>query len=430
MNLLTPAVQDNAYLKAAFRGNSGSGKTWAAAAITIGLHPLIGSTKPIAFWDTENALSYVLPHFKANGIEVLELKSRRFADARSFFDEIKGEVDIAIIDSITHIWKDLVRSYMEANHKKKLAVWDWGRIKPQYEADVLENIIQCELHLLLCGRLQDIFGYIEVDDEKVLATTGSKMNAEKSTEYEPSLTVEMERFTYTDDELKELGRMAKDNKGGYAKINKVARYRMTIIKDRANVLAGMYEFEPMPGGIIKPDNEIFLAVKPFCDALNIGGEHKGLDMSGSKEIFGKVETDYYEKKQQRKILVEKIEAELSIRYKRSDTDKKKKVQELKDWFGTASWAEISERLPIEQLEYAYGLILEANTKAEKPKRTEKVGDEKHLNTLAKINTIADQAELMMVVEMIDYPENLVNELPSDIIEARGVIMKWYQGVVK
>jgi hypothetical protein len=44
------------FLKMAFEGFAGDGKTYTMAAVAIGLHKLIGSDKPIAVIDTERAM--------------------------------------------------------------------------------------------------------------------------------------------------------------------------------------------------------------------------------------------------------------------------------------------------------------------------------------------------------------------------------------
>jgi hypothetical protein len=339
--ILQKAQLDNSKFKAAVRGASGSGKTWWATAVAIGLHKYIGSKKPIAFWDTERALAYVLPHFTHNGIEVLEHKSRAFKTAEDFFREAEAGCDIAIIDSMTHIWEELIQSFKERKHKEKLAVWDWGIIKPEFREGILNRIVNTPLHLIICGRISDIYEYIQVDGDKVLTTTGSKMSAEKNTEYEPSLTVELERFTMNEEELKDAARAQKGGAPNLKLVKKAARFSMTVIKDRANVLGGHYEFEPHQGEFIGPDNDIWLAVKPFCEALNMGAAHSPIDLSvKSTGIFESPDTSWQERERQKTILLEEIEAEMKSRFGQSKDDKTAGIALLKDVFGTASWTAI------------------------------------------------------------------------------------------
>jgi hypothetical protein len=357
MGILTAAQLDNSKFKAAVRGASGSGKTWWATAVAIGLHKAIGSKKPIAFWDTENALSYVLPHFQHNGIQVVELKARAFKLANNFFDEAEATCDIAIIDSVTHVWEELIQSFKERKHKEKLAVWDWGIIKPEYREGILNRIVNTPLHLIVCGRITDIYEYVQIDGDKVLTTTGSKMSAEKNTEYEPSLTVELEKFTMTEDELKAAAMAQKGGAPNLKLIKKASRFRMTVIKDRANVLGGVYEFEPHPGEFVEADNEIWNAVKPFCDALNIGGAHVGVNLGvKSTGIFESPDTSYQERERQKTILLEEVEAELKTNFGQSKEDKSGLIALLKEAFGTPSWTAI-QSMDIERIRRGHARIV-------------------------------------------------------------------------
>ncbi|MHA1360807.1 MAG: hypothetical protein ACTSRC_22010, partial [Candidatus Helarchaeota archaeon] len=341
------------------RGESGSGKTFVAACWAIGIHKYIKSEKPVAWWDTENALSYVLPHFKANGIEVLELKSRRFADSPSFFSEAKKNCDIVVIDNVTHLSWDLVESYLKSKGKKRMRIWDFGTTKPQYRKDLLDNIVNAPLHVIICGRLSDVYEMVKLDGEDILTTTGSRMTGDKSTEYEPSLTVEMQRYTMTDAEILNLAKATKEGLSTYREIKKVNRYRMLIIKDRANILSGAFDFEPKQGETINPDNPVFRAIIPYMNNLNIGGVHKGLDLErDSSDIFGDADKDWQEKKLLRNIMLEKIKTELEVQFGRSQADKKRMKEKLQECFGTYSWTEITERVDYVVLENGYKLLLE------------------------------------------------------------------------
>jgi hypothetical protein len=357
MSILNEAQLDNSKLKMAIRGASGSGKTFVATAIAVGLQNYIGSKKPIAFWDTENALSYVLPHFKHNGITVMELKARAFKLVNDFFDEAEATCDIAVLDSMTHIRDEMIEAFKARKHKEKLAVWDYGILTPEFNKVFLDRIVNSPLHIIGCGRLSDIYEYIEVDGAKVLTTTGSKMRAGRDTEYEFSLTVELERFTMSDEELQTAARATKAGMPNSKLINKAAKFYMTIIKDRANVLAGRYEFESHQGEFVEPDNEIWTAVKPFCDALNIGGGHKGVNLKiNSNNIFDSPDTSWQERERQKTILLEEVEAEMKVRFGQSKEDKSAGIALLKEAFGTPSWTAI-QGMTIDKVRVGHGRIV-------------------------------------------------------------------------
>lgn len=338
--LMKRAVQDNSFFKCACRGLSGSGKSWFALNVSIGLWDRLGRKNPIFYLDTENALSYILPHYEHLGIEIYELRSRSFRDLRQFWVEANGAKAITVIDSITHLNDDMVNTYMEDKKKKRLAVWDWNPLKKDWRKHVLEHITNDPIHLIVCGRLSDVFKPVEIDGSTVIAAVDSKMTAEKNTEYEPSLTVEMERFTLSEDEIRERARAIKESKP-VKDLLKAANYRLTIIKDRTNTLSGMYEFEPQQNRWVEPSNPIWQAISPHVEALKLGGEYKGMDTTRSSAgMFGKADESYSEAERQKTILLEEVEAELKTNFGQSKEDKSGLIALLKEAFGTPSWTAI------------------------------------------------------------------------------------------
>ena len=312
MSLMKRAIQDNAFFKCACRGLSGSGKSWFALNVSIGLWDRLGRKNPIFYLDTENALSYILPHYEHLGIEVFELRSRSFRDLKQFWIEANEAKAITIIDSVTHLNDDMVNTYLDDKNKKRLAVWDWNPLKKDWRKNMLEHIANDPIHMIVCGRLSDVFKPVEIDGSTVIAAVDSKMTAEKNTEYEPSLTVEMERYTLSGEEINERARAIKESKP-VKDIIKAASYRLTIIKDRTNTLSGMYEFEPQQNRWVEPNNPIWTAIQPHIEALKLGGEYKGIDTTRSSAgMFGKPDESWAEAERQKTILLEEIEAELKV----------------------------------------------------------------------------------------------------------------------
>src|SRR5512139_3863158 len=113
MGMLKKAEKRAAFAKVGLYGTAGSGKTFTASKIAIGLHKFAGLTKPVGFFDTEPAASYVLPLFESAEIDLLVYdESRALVDLMAFMDEAERECSIVIVDSITHVWRDAQASYM------------------------------------------------------------------------------------------------------------------------------------------------------------------------------------------------------------------------------------------------------------------------------------------------------------------------------
>ena len=97
MSMLKKATNKMAYAKVGLYGDAGSGKTFTAAQIAIGLHQFADLKKPVAMFDTEPAASFIVPHFEKAGIEFFLFdESRALADLMAFMDEAERDCSILI----------------------------------------------------------------------------------------------------------------------------------------------------------------------------------------------------------------------------------------------------------------------------------------------------------------------------------------------
>jgi len=321
LKLLKPAVNQSAFLKAGIHGFAGSGKTFTATDIALGLSKDLGHKKPVAFFDTETGSDYVIPLFKAAGVELLVFKGRAFKDLITFMKEAETVCSVAIIDSVTHVWNELREAYeRRKNRQNGLLFQDWGPIKVEWRG-FTDLYLNARLHTIICGRA----GYewdFEKDEsgKKELVKTGTKMKAEGEFGYEPSLSLEMERIP------------REDSKGF---IN-----RCTVLKDRTNTMNGKV--------IDYPKYKDFASVIKF---LNIGGEQFGIDTSrSSDDMFDSPEQSWAMRQKQTEITLDLIKSE----FVKADLDgtsipaKKARLGLLEEIFGTGSWVQV-ETMRLEDL---------------------------------------------------------------------------------
>jgi hypothetical protein len=323
MSILKPAKNKMSYGKIGLYGNAGSGKTRTATEIAIGLHRAIGSSKPIAAFDTEPAFGFVLPLFNKAGIELLIAdESRSLADLMQFMDEAEKVSDIAIIDSITHCWKDVQESFLakinssrKNNGKRPLQALEfqhWRPIKAAW-AEFTDRFLSSKMHVIVCGRAGQIYEYQDKDDgtgKKELISTGTRMATEKELGYEPSLLIEM----------------VADRSDG--KTVNVA----VIQKDRSDTINGRE--------IRMPKYKDFTS---HFAALNIGGDHfSSMEKRDSQALFKDIDDVGFDMElKRRQILCEEIQGFLLKHHpSQSVEDKKAKADLLDTVFGTRSWTAV------------------------------------------------------------------------------------------
>lgn len=335
MSMLKPAENKMAYAKVGLYGTAGSGKTYTAAKVAIGLHQFAKCEKPVGMFDTEPAASYIIPLFKKAGIEFLVYdQSRALKDLMSFMDEAEQSCSIVILDSITHVWRDAQESFLSKinegrarQNKRPLAALEfqhWRPIKAAW-ADFTDRFLASKLHVIVCGRAGNVYEYQDKDDgsgKKELITTGSRMATEKELGYEPSLLVEM--IADRDD----------------GKIVNIA----LVQKDRTDTINGMEL--PQPN---------FASFQPHFEALNLGGEHHGsMQTRDSQEMFTETGDDNWSAEQrQRAIWSEEILGLLQKYFPSQTADDKKQRQDLMEqFFSTRSWTKV-ENTQSEKLKAGY-----------------------------------------------------------------------------
>lgn len=340
MGLLTEAMHEQAFLKAGMLGFPGSGKTYTACMLAIGITKKLGAKKPVAFFDTETGSDFLIPRFKAEGIQLLRLKSQAFTDLLTVAREAEKECSVLIVDSISHVWRELCQSYQNKRKISRLSFQHWGDIKKEWA--VWTNLyLNSKLHIFVLGRA----GYeydMEANEEgkKELIKVGTKMKVETEFGFEPSLLIEMER-------------VAKGIEPGSGWL-----HRAHILKDRTDTINGKaFDFQK-PSQSYKPGDwqQTFKPFSPVFEALNIGGEHVGIDAERTSEAMferGESRGDWHRR---REILLEELQASLVMIWPGQDViSKTAKLSTIDTLYNTRSWKELESRT-VEELELGYKIL--------------------------------------------------------------------------
>lgn len=322
-NLLRTLGNEQAFLKAGIYGFAGSGKTYTASLFAIGLAKMLKINR-VAFFETETGSNYVVPTlFKPAKIELVGMKSKAFIDCVNVIRECEqNKIEILIIDSITHVWNELVNAYLKKHNRTRLRVWDWGPLKEEWRK-LTNAYLSSKVHIFLCGRAG--YEYEQTEDEdgnKEIVKTGIKMKTETEMGYEPSLLILMKR-----------GKTFINNK---QKIIRTA----CIEKDRFGIVDGM-EFE----------NPVFENILPHVNMLNLGGDHIGADLTRNSDgALSDPDWSAEDYKKRIKIALGEIKATFDKYFPSSKSDDKQaKIDVSEIVFGLKS-PEAVMQMPLDDLE--------------------------------------------------------------------------------
>ncbi len=319
------------YLKAGFLGFNKSGKTFTATELAIGVREALGLKGNIAMFDTEASGQYVAGRVKEKtGKDLIGVQARSLDEMVEFTqwaeaEAIKDRISVALIDSVSHPWKELMESFKAqvnaARAKKrmppitKLQFQHWGDIKGKWGV-FSDLFLNSKLHIVICGRAGYDWDFQEDEDgKKELVKTGKKMKTEGEFGFEPSLLIDMERI------------QSKVQEEGDSRIT----HRATVIGDRFNVIDGKV-----------CDNPTFEFFKPYIDLLKPGA-HAAVDTQTQTDfkITEDGETQGRYDKRRRVILTEEIQGLLVAAWPgQSAAEKKSKVEAYFRVFETRSWTAV------------------------------------------------------------------------------------------
>jgi hypothetical protein len=332
-----------AFGKVGLYGAQGSGKTTTAMKVAVGLARLTTPAAPIAFMDTETGSDFFVERMKAEGIPFYQLKTRAFRQLQPAIEEAEAQGAVLVIDSVSHFWDEIRTAYAEKLHRTRLQFEDWAVIKDEWRKGYATPFINAKCHIIVCGRSQDTYeDFFDDQGRREIAKTGTRMRAEREFGYEPSLVLEMEGLSVTQDAL----RAAKDKRERQgAKISSERIIRATVLKDRADVLNGqVFDF---------PDFETF---QPHFSALNLKGKHLGVDTKTSVALFGSESEAAQRINKQRTIALEEIQGELAAAFPGQDKEAKTiKTDLVHAVFGTRSWTSVEGR-KLDELERGLAVI--------------------------------------------------------------------------
>ena len=313
-----------AYLKLAFYGLAGSGKTYTAARVLSQFIREYAPDLQLALYDTEGGAGFVAPMVQElSGKPLVSIAATSFVELREFLELCPGKY-IGLVDSATHPWRTLCEDYLEAKRSRvkgaggntetvRLALADWGPIKEMWNKGFSDPFKFLPAHLCYCGRAGDVWETIKDEEGKdKIQATGKKMKIEAESAYEPSLLIEMVRVANP----------------AYARKETTNQWlhQAQIVKDRSSLLTGKAADDP--------DIEFF---RPHIDFLT-NGVHAAPNTEPLAAFAAGHGKNWETIRRERKAFLEEIKDDLLSAFPgQSAAEKKAKVDLLRKAFGTSSW---------------------------------------------------------------------------------------------
>lgn len=344
-----------AFLKAGFLGFQGSGKTYTAIELAIGFIKHSAFAGPIAMFDTETGSAYVRTRVKNElGKPLLVEKARSLDALMAFTREAEKVGAFVIVDSITHVWREVCDSYLRERQAEqrargwkrvstKLEFSDWSTIKSRWQAWP-DWYLNSDSHVIVCGRAGYEYDMDKDEDgKKELIKTGIKMKVEGEFGFEPSLLVEMQR------------EFASDKRGVMTDERKTIN-RAIILKDRFSLIDGMTFEDPK-----------FKDFLPHIAELT-PGDHATID-TASRTHFGLGEQgdDWGREKNRREVLSEEIVAALErVWPSQTADDKRSRKDAMARYWETESWKRISDLTPSPRMRAGLDALLREHPEAVRP----------------------------------------------------------------
>ena len=334
----------NVYFKGALYGAQGSGKTHTAVNLAMGIAKEIGAPG-IAIFDTERSASFHKKRVKAAGLGfyLKTAKSLDLATAAIWEAERMGVP--LVLDSCTHLYRELVEAYCKSKKIKAPTLRDWGFLKPMWY-QFADAFVHSKAHIIACGRAGIVTEDTENDEGKVdgFKVVDTKMKAEAEFGYEANLELEMESVPLTTKLRKQLTKELPKEK--HQLLSRV-RANMCIVKKDRN---------PDPKTTMMGREFWFPIYNDFGDhmrCLNFKGKAVERSLEDSSEhLFapegGPNMAVWMRKKE---TILAKLKDEVLVLAGLDGTGKETKLERARaliEHFGTAAWPEI-EDMRLEEL---------------------------------------------------------------------------------
>lgn len=322
---LQEAKRQVTHAKVGAFGPAGSGKTTILSELAIAVSKQEGN-KPIAFFATEPGVDYVMPMFAAEGIKLYVERSKAFKDLLAAVDQAQKLGCCAlVVDSITHVWVELVDAFCRAKSISKPEFQHWRIIKGDW-AKWANLYVNAPLHIFVAGRAGYEYEYeTDADGKKELIKGDSKMKAEGEFGYEADLLMELAAHSDKTEQRKARGKR-NGNKPDATAPRMV--HTALIRKSRVWELNGKEFSWPDQDRYATGDYaKVSDCFKPFLAFLATGDGNAGPVVDSTRTSDAMFDSngdgEYYKRQRSKQVAIEDWDATMTLLFPGQDAASKK-----------------------------------------------------------------------------------------------------------
>jgi hypothetical protein len=399
---LQEAKRQVTHAKIGFFGGTGSGKTTTAAEIALGLSKDYHKGAPVAFFSTEPGVDYVIPMFEREGVKLFTERSKSFKDLlQTARDAVKLGCCALVVDSITHVWVELVDSFCRKKDISKPEFQHWRIIKGEW-AEWANVYVNAPLHIIVAGRAGFEYEYeVNEDGKKELVKGDSKMKAEGEFGYEADLLVEMTAHSDKQEQRRARGKKQVAVAPRMLHTALVRKCRVWELNGKQFQWADKDRYEPGDYRLVTTP------FKPYLDFLAIGTTSTAPivdNTRNSDQLFdANGDSEYYNKQREKTIALEDWDATMSLLFP-GQTAGEKRIRMLVSqeiFQGVRSRTEI-ERQQVEILQRGALTLREFENQV---KKSEIPGTEEGwMSLLSVAKQVVEEKEQTAAVEAKEYAE--------------------------
>lgn len=340
-----PQTQQVSYLKAAFDGLNGSGKTGTVVRLAIGLAIEYGDRRPVYVFDSEERWRFLKPTiFDVEQIPLVILSGKSLKRLQESLDRAQRDgAAVWVGDQLTTPWMEGLRAFAYENgnlpfdrRQQLMNLWE----------PVIDAFRYGHFHALAAGRLGYVWSNVEDEHGDIKLQQGdSKFNAGGGNNfgYEADLELELRRRKVLRGRKLFSGRLS-------------VEHVCDVVKDAAaGILNGKQFTFPSQDGLYKRGDykPVLEAFRPYIDFMQrVPAPRQSQASTRDLVISGR--TAWSQDQVTRKGLLEELDALLQMCFPSGD-GKSKLAKMFRDLTleylnGFVSWSRMEEEIPTSKLE--------------------------------------------------------------------------------